>query len=134
MTETIASNSTVPDGAVRTEALRVDFLYFDDCPSHPRALELLKEVLRAEGANVPIHVHQVETEEAAEQLRFPGSPTIRVAGMDIDDNPDLPVGLCCRAYRQPNGKISPLPPRDKIVAAVRGALNAVEHLPPTIGG
>src|SRR5579859_8118670 len=101
--------------------LVIDFLYFEDCPSHDRALELLREVLQQEGIDAAIRVQRVETEEEAEQLRFPGSPTIRIAGTDIDDNPSLPVGLACRAYRHENGKISPLPQREMIVRAVRAA-------------
>jgi hypothetical protein len=103
--------------------LPIDFLYFDDCPSHERALELLHEVIQAEGVAADIQIRQVETEEDAERLRFPGSPTIRVAGVDIDQNPNLPVGLACRAYRHDNGRISPLPPRDKIVHALQAAGN-----------
>jgi hypothetical protein len=104
---------------VNLAPLPIDFLYFEDCPSHARALEVLREVIQSEGVKADVQIHQVETEEQAEQLKFPGSPTIRIAGVDIDQNPSLPVGLACRAYRHENGRISPLPPRDKIAHAVR---------------
>ena len=104
--------------------LKVDFLYFEDCPSHDRALQLLEEVLREEGAEAQVDVRRVETDREAEELRFPGSPTIRINGFDIIEDPALPIGLSCRAYRQPNGRISPLPPRDAIAHAVRMALRA----------
>ena len=61
-------------------------------------------------------------EADAERLAFPGSPTIRVAGSDIDEIDNASFGLSCRAYRHENGRISPLPPRDKIQAAVRRML------------
>lgn len=99
----------------------IDFLYSEDCPSHERALAMLHEVLDAEGVEAEVRIHQVETEEEAEDLRFPGSPTIRVNGADIEDTPPDMVGLSCRAYIQENGRISPLPPRAKIEAAIRAA-------------
>lgn len=102
--------------------LAVDFLFSDDCPSHERALQLVREVIAQEGVEARINIHQVETEADAERLAFPGSPTIRVAGSDIDEIDNASFGLSCRAYRHENGRISPLPPRDKIQAAVRRML------------
>lgn len=115
-----------PGRTPRADRLKVDFLYFEDCPSHDRALALLEEVLREEGAEAHVDVRRVETDREAAELRFPGSPTIRINGFDIVEDPALPAGLSCRAYRQPNGRISPLPPREAIVHAVRMALRAPE--------
>jgi hypothetical protein len=115
---------TMTELADRTDAQKavvVDFLYWEDCPSHERALNLLNEVVQEEGIHADIRKQQIETDEDAERLQFPGSPTIRVAGTDIDETSDLPVGLTCRIYRLPNGKMSPLPQRDTIVAAFRRA-------------
>src|SRR5947209_14536614 len=92
-------------------AIRVDFLYWEDCPSHERALEMLREVIADEGVEADVHLEEVLTEEDAERLRFPGSPTIRVADRDIVEGAEGPYGLTCRAFRLPTGKISPLPPR-----------------------
>jgi len=100
----------------------VEFLYFEDCPSHERALEIVEEALREEQIPAELHVYRVETDEEAERIRFPGSPTIRINGVDVEENPDLPIGLSCRAYRHENGRISPLPSKDKIVQAIRQAM------------
>ena len=107
----------------RQAAHRVEFLYIEDCPSHERALELLKEALREQPIPMEFTLYRIETDEEAQAARFPGSPTIRIDGADIDENPDLPIGLSCRGYRHDNGRISPLPPRDKIVEALRRAAN-----------
>lgn len=112
------------DGKTSDGQPTIDFLYFEDCPSHERALAMLHEELYEHGVTATIDVRRVETEEEASLFSFPGSPTIRVNGVDIDQNPDLPIGLACRAYRQPNGKISPLPPREKISEALRQATSA----------
>lgn len=115
MTETL-------DRATTRTGVVIDFLYSEDCPSHERALELLHDVLREQTIQADVRVYEVETEEEAERLRFPGSPTIRVAGSDIEGDGDLPPALGCRAYRHPNGKISPLPPRESIAEALRRAV------------
>jgi hypothetical protein len=99
----------------------IEFLYIDDCPSHDRALELLNNVLAQEKIEARMHIYRIETEKEAEEVSFPGSPTIRIDGKDIDDSPNLPVGLACRAYRHDDGRISPLPQKEKIVKAIRAA-------------
>ncbi len=96
----------------------VDFLYSDDCPAHEQALELLQDTLKEQGVHADIHVQRVETQREAEALRFPGSPTIRIAGQDIDPTPEASVGLACRAYLHDNGHISPVPPKNKIIEAL----------------
>jgi hypothetical protein len=69
-----------------------------------------------------IEVREVDTEAAARQSQFVGSPTIRVNGVDVQPPVDgEPTGLSCRVYRRRDGRISPLPdPED-----VREALGAV---------
>ena len=109
-----------------TATVKIDFLYFEDCPSHERALELLREVIQEEGLQSQVEIRKVETDEEAEALRFPGSPTIRVNGLDIDQHADLTVGLACRAYRRADGRISPLPPKDRITRAIRNARRSEE--------
>ncbi|MGH2441575.1 MAG: DF family (seleno)protein [Chloroflexota bacterium] len=102
--------------------MQIEFLYSDDCPSHERALQLLHQVLSDEGAEADIAIHQVETDEQAQAVRFPGSPTIRINGADIDAQRDNPIGLACRTYIRGDGRVSPLPGRELIVDAVRRAL------------
>ena len=105
---------------------RVDFYYWPDCGSHGQALGRLRAAIQALGAEdlVEIEEHVVATEEEAEFLRFPGSPTIRIDGVDID-----PAGaeglycLTCRAYANPDtGGISPIPSEKLIEEALRKAL------------
>jgi hypothetical protein len=117
MTNTVSIHTQDRDAAT----LHIDFLYWEDCPSHEAALALLRSVLADEHIQAEVTVQDVETDEDAIALRFPGSPTIRVNGRDIDPTIDEDVaGLTCRAYRTAAGKVSPLPPRDLIANAVRG--------------
>lgn len=103
--------------------MRIDFLWYEDCPSHPQARVLLREALQAVGVKAQIVEQKVETQAQAEALRFPGSPTIRINGEDID-----PVGaavarsaLTCRTYGWADGRLQPLPEKRRIIAALRRA-------------
>ena len=64
--------------------MKIEVLYWDGCPSHPEALELLQAVLAERGVEATVELREVLTDEEAEALRFPGSPTIRVDGRDVD--------------------------------------------------
>jgi len=96
----------------------VSFLYYEECPSHDLALERLREVMDEEGIPGEVEVIKVDTEDQARQLRFVGSPTIRVDGQDIDPPSDPRYALTCRAYRLEDGRISPLPSKDMIRRAL----------------
>jgi hypothetical protein len=97
----------------------VSFLYYEECPSYDLALERLREVLDEVGTPAEVEVVKVETEEQARELRFVGSPTIRVDGQDIDPPRDSTYVLTCRAYRLEDDRISPLPSKDMIRRALR---------------
>lgn len=61
-----------------------------------------------------LRVIEVLSDDDAERLEFPGSPTIRVNGVDIQD-PDGRLGnLTCRVYRKRDGRVSPLPDVDDL--------------------
>ena len=100
--------------------MRVELLYWDGCPSYAEALGLLHEVLVDLGLPPAVELHEVTSQEEAERLAFPGSPTIRVDGRDVD-----PAGaagramLACRIYRLADGRVSPVPTRDTLEAALR---------------
>jgi hypothetical protein len=98
----------------------VEFLYWEGCPSHPEARELLEEVLEARGVDATVDIREVRTQEEARALGFPGSPTIRVDGRDVDPaGADDPPSLSCRIYHLPNGRVSPVPTREQIEEAMQ---------------
>jgi len=99
--------------------MRVSFLYYEECPSHDLALERLREVMTEEGIFKEVEVFKVETEDQARELRFVGSPTIRVEGQDIDPPSDSRYVLTCRTYLLEDDRISPLPSKDMIRRALR---------------
>ena len=99
--------------------MHVSFLYYEECPSHDLALERLREVMAEEGIPSEVEVFKVETEEQARELRFVGSPTIRIDERDIDPPTDPRYALTCRVYRLEENRISPLPSKDMIRRALR---------------
>jgi hypothetical protein len=99
--------------------MEIEFLYWDGCPSHPEARELLESVLAERDLDARVTVREVQTQADAEELRFPGSPTIRVDGRDVDpDGASARPALNCRIYRKPDGRPTPVPTREQLEAAL----------------
>jgi len=83
---------------------------------------MLREAMAEAGVSEDrLRVIEVVTDDDAERLGFPGSPTIRVDGVDVQDPGDQPVGLTCRVYRKRDGRVSPLPDADDVREAVAAA-------------
>jgi hypothetical protein len=84
--------------------MKMEILYFDGCPTYLKAEKTLWGVLEEEGVDAEVVLVAVNTAEEAQELRFPGSPTIRVDGEDL-----FPVleraeyALGCRMYTTPEG-------------------------------
>lgn len=104
-----------------TDFVRVELLYFDGCPSYLRLLPRLRHLVAEVGGDPQqILLRAVETVEAADELRFLGSPTVRVNGEDVDPaaGSRTDFGLKCRLYRSERGR-SGMPPEEWIRAALR---------------
>ncbi|MBJ7348748.1 MAG: hypothetical protein JHC87_09285 [Thermoleophilaceae bacterium] len=96
----------------------IEFFFFAGCPSHERALEMLRTEIEALGVTEEPTVVEVMNDDQATEHAFPGSPTIRVNGADIQDPGDEPAGLTCRIYRLRDGRASPLPDIEDLRAAL----------------
>jgi hypothetical protein len=102
---------------------RVELLFWDGCPSHPQALEDLREAMAGAGLDPDtVLVREVDTDELADRERFVGSPTIRIDGEDIQSPGDEPTGLTCRIYRMRDGRISPVPDPADLRDALQAAM------------
>ena len=97
----------------------VALLYFDDCPNWKVADQRLAAIA-AERPDVVVTRHRVETVEQAELLRFHGSPSILVDGVDVFADPGAGVGLSCRVYRTPGG-LAGAPTMEQLHAALSAA-------------
>ena len=99
--------------------MKVDILFFDGCPNHQPAVELVQSVVLELGMDAEVREVQVRRPEDAERLRFLGSPTVRVNDVDIEParREDPHYAMCCRMY----GK-SGVPARDLVASALREAV------------
>ena len=104
--------------------MRVELLYTEDDPSYMAARQNLVEVLTEDAFETTIQMIAVRSEADAAFLAFPGSPTIRIDGEDIDPSVAGPVGLGLRAYpgaeRGPGASAS-IPGKELIRTAVERA-------------
>ena len=86
------------------EKMKAEILYFEGCLTYLRAEETLRGVLAREGVEADVELVAVDTDEEAHELRFPGSPTIRLDGEDLFRVPDRPeYALGCRVYATAEG-------------------------------
>ncbi len=98
----------------------VELLWFSDCPNHADARRMLAEVIGEVAPGTPIADIDASDPTVAAQLRFPGSPTIRVDGRDVEPGHADPGDYTprCRLYRTASG-LGGLPERGWIEDAVR---------------
>lgn len=98
----------------------VELLWFADCANHEAARTLLQEVVAEVAPGTPIHDVDATEPKVAERLRFPGSPTIRIDGRDVDPGYVDPGDYTprCRLYRTTEG-LRGLPDRAWIEEALQ---------------
>lgn len=58
----------------------IELLWFQDCPNHEATEALLRERMAQAGMTAP----EVADEETGMRLHFPGSPTVRIDGVDVE--------------------------------------------------
>lgn len=97
--------------------MKIEVLFFKDCPNYAPAVDRLRAVLRQEGLSTEVSEIEVRDAEAARELRFIGSPTIRVNGLDIDADSRTVTETAFACRRYPGG----LPAEELIRAALREA-------------
>lgn len=83
----------------------VEVLYFDGCPNHQPAIALVERISSELGIVPNVRLVNVPDQEAAQRLRFLGSPTVRVGGVDVDPQTDErdDYALSCRIFRTDAG-------------------------------
>ena len=84
--------------------MKMEILYFDGCPTYLKAEKTLRGILEEKGVDAEVELVTVNTDAEAQELRFPGSPTIRVDGEDLFPVPERAAyALGCRMYASPEG-------------------------------
>jgi len=81
----------------------IEVLYIPGCPNYEPTMERVKTVLSSEFLPDRPHSVAVTTDSEAKSLKFPGSPTVRVNGRDIEPSATTQIGLACRVYANGSG-------------------------------
>jgi len=75
------------DGAQTSDgehAVAVEILFTSGCPHLQEVRARLQTLAGEEGVAIAVRETLVETVDQAQQRRFPGSPTVRVEGNDVE--------------------------------------------------
>jgi hypothetical protein len=95
----------------------IEVLYMPGCPNHLPAVRRIEQILRSEEVDAPVRKTPVTDGVMARILRFPGSPTVRINGLDAEPSGERPVGLACRLYASGQG----LPSEETLQRAISSA-------------
>lgn len=104
---------------------KIEFLYFEDCPSYKETLVNLQEALAELKMEAEIIMIDVDSPEKAEEVGFLGSPTIVIDGVDLEGRTGG-FAFNCRIYEL-DGKLKGVPSKEFIAERL---VNPV----PVIGG
>mgnify|MGYP001812982630 CR=1 FL=1 len=99
-------------------AIEIEILVTEHCPHGTPAIQRTEEVLASLLPGVSPVLRTVLDREEAIALRFPGSPTVRIQGKDLEGPSMGPPALACRRYGTAG-----VPPTWLIEAAVLRALS-----------
>ena len=97
--------------------MKLELLYFDDCPNWKISAGRLDVVTARLGLIVSRRI--VDTPEEAEAAQFRGSPTILIDGVDPFATRQEAFGLACRLYQTPEG-----PAGSPTIEQIEAAINA----------
>jgi hypothetical protein len=100
---------------------KVEVLYFEGCPNRDATAQLARQVIRDLGVEAEITEVEVANVEDAQRLRFLGSPTVQVDGVDIEPGAgsSTDYAFACRVYGDTG-----VPPREMLVAALNSGATA----------
>ena len=100
--------------------MKIELLSFRGCPNGGATQKLLQVALTDLGIREEVLLVDVENEQAAHRLNFLGSPSIHVNGQDIEPaRRGDPPAFSCRIYRDQEGRLTGVPPRQLVEAALR---------------
>jgi len=83
--------------------MRIEVLYVPGCPNYEPAVQRLQAVLESQSLQAEIRSVPISSEDQAKTLLFPGSPTIRIDGEDVEQHETVVPSLACRLYANRSG-------------------------------
>ncbi|MCP5004334.1 MAG: hypothetical protein GY941_10410 [Planctomycetes bacterium] len=108
---------------IRLKPVQIDLLFVEGCSGYEAAMKLIEEIVHEKGISADINLIQVDNAKEAGRLQFVGSPTVRVGGMDVENDlmQTMSYGLKNRLYCR-QGNTYSYPSKGRIESAIlRGA-------------
>ncbi len=80
--------------------MKIEVLYIEGCPHVSTTIDAVKKAMDQHAFTCPIIETKVEDQGMAVSIRFLGSPTIRINGLDIEPSARQRTlfGMMCRTY------------------------------------
>jgi len=97
----------------------VELLYDGDCPNVGRARAQLLRAFVLAGVSPRWQEWRTDDPACPRRLRGFGSPTVLVQGRDVSGESRAADASCCRVYDGPDGRLSGVPPVERIATALR---------------
>lgn len=108
--------------------MKIELFYFDGCPSYIQARENLKTALSLQQITDEVELIHVADAGGAQAMRFIGSPTIRIDGIDVE-GPDADAhgyAYGCRVYAGDSGTVG-WPSVEQIRQALQARTPGLNH-------
>ena len=97
--------------------MRIEVLYVPGCPNYEPTVERLQAVLESQSLQAEIRSVPISSDAQAQALLFPGSPTIRIEGKDVEQHETVVPSLACRLYANRSG----IPSEESLRIAISNA-------------
>jgi len=79
--------------------VKIEIQYFTGCPNSQTMIDRVRAVITKLSVNVDYKETLVESPEYADKIKFRGSPTLLINGIDFENLPEPENGnLSCRYY------------------------------------
>ncbi len=91
--------------------MRIELLYIEGCPGHEVVWAWIRNMQMEQGIPMEFKRIHVRTPAQAEELKFAGSPTVRIDGQDIVPTEETHYNVKCRLYEGKRGPTNHPPKR-----------------------
>lgn len=80
--------------------VEIEVQHFEGCPNSEEMILRVKVALKEFNNRVDYREILVETQEKAERVKFRGSPTVLINGIDLENMPEpIEANLACSYYK-----------------------------------
>ncbi|MCL4537381.1 MAG: arsenate reductase ArsC [Nitrospirae bacterium] len=83
--------------------MNIELLYIKGCPDFKHARRLIHNTIKVLELKTPLKKIEIRNADDVKTYSFPGSPTIRINGEDIEPDTANTTGLTCRTYNNGTG-------------------------------